>query len=166
MKRLGKVILAVILIAGGVCLYRCMTGPSQACQAYQRFADLMAFRMYAKAKALTTGPAAEDMEEKERSGEMGRAQDLAQVVNRTAGDISGISYNIESETTADNRNKVRLVAVQLVCRHSGSAMTGATNFKYRHEAEMQREPSGWKVYSFKEERVGNNPPPGERENGK
>ena len=159
MKNAGKLVLVVILIAGGFFAYKkFMAAPSEACQAYQKFADHLARGNFKQAMDLATGDAVDAIEDAAKPiSPIGAPITQGQLTEQIAGEVTSVSYSIESETTSNNRNKVTIVATQYVHRYRAGdrAVGGGVTNKLKHRVEMQRDASGWKVASFKEEHLGN-----------
>jgi len=153
-----KLVLIAAVVAGGIFGYKKYFGaPSEACAAYQAFAEALARAQYSKAKKLSTDQALEYVEEDSQPVMfMGRAvAHHATMTNSIAGDVTGVSYKIESETASDDGSEVDIAAVQSVYRYrpGARAVGGGTVARFRHTVHVRLEGSKWKVSSFEQEQV-------------
>ena len=159
MKNAVLLVLVVILIVGVFFAYRRFTAkPSEACQAYEKFADHLARGDYVQAKALATGDAVDAVQDAANPiSPIGAPVTQGQLTEQIAGEVDNVWYSIESETASDNGKKVTIVASQYVHRYRAGdrAVGGGVTNKLKQHVEMQRDASGWKVTSFKEEHIGN-----------
>jgi hypothetical protein len=160
MRNLKTVVLLLILVGGGYYGYRkFFAQPSDACRAYQKFAELMAYAKYNQAKAMTSGDATDAVEAAAApiSTPVGGGIDRAEMVNQIAGEVTGVSYSIESEVASDGGDKVTIAATQYVHRYrpGDRAVGGGVTNKVKHNVVLEREGSEWKVTSFEEKFIGN-----------
>ncbi|MBI4064029.1 MAG: hypothetical protein HY401_06975 [Elusimicrobia bacterium] len=162
-----KLALAGGMAYGGYQAYKTYGPVSDACKAYQNFADHWAKGSYQTTKELAIGPALAEVElrlappppaGRAMMGIIGQAfspqamnQHAREMVNDMAGSIEKITYMITSEQTQGDT--VEISAIQKVQRY-GTAAQGALGrpiSKFKHEVTLKKEGEAWKVYSFKEE---------------
>ena len=159
MKNAVLLVLVVILIVGVFFAYRHFTAvPSEACQAYQKFAEHLARGDYAQAKSLATGDAVDAVQDAANPvSPIGAPVTQGQLTEQIAGEVDNVWYKIESETPSRDGSKVTIVATQYVHRYRAGdrAVGGGVTNKLKQAVMMQRDGSGWKVSAFKEKHIGN-----------
>ena len=159
MKNLGRPIMVLILVAAGALAYKWFTAaPSEACLAYQKFADCLARGNLKQAEDLATGAAVDAVNNAATPiSPIGSPLTVGVLTEQIAGEVDNVWYKIESEETAEGGKKVMIGATQYVHRYRAGdrAVGGGVTNKYKHYVELQRDASGWKVSTFKQEHIGN-----------
>ena len=158
MKNLGRPIMVLILIAAGALAYKWFAAaPSEACLAYQKFADRLARGDLKQAADMATGDAVDAVNNATPISPVGPPVTQGVLTEQSAGKVDNVWYKIESEEAAEGGKKVMIGATQYVHRYRAGdrAVGGGVTNKFKHYVELQRDESGWKVSTFKQEHIGN-----------
>ncbi|NNL67950.1 MAG: hypothetical protein HKP30_17005 [Myxococcales bacterium] len=159
---MGKLMFLALLLGGGWYAWENdwipvpdeLKAPSPAFATYARFSEYLAHDHYGNARKLAAKGAVRSVKVRELRGRRntklgisGRALSKDDQKLLKLGEVIGVSHDVISEIESSDGSRVAIQAVQRVCRdRSGCQET-------RHEVEVCRSESEWKVCSFRESNV-------------
>lgn len=159
---LFKIVLLAALGAGGWWGYqKYLAPPSPAFAAYTQYADALAREQYQKAAEVSSGQARGYIDQRTQmmapTSMKVYGKDLTMSkpsISSIAGDVAWIKYKRKEEKKGEG-GTVTLQVEETVCRIPPGVSSALCKWPvdFLHEVEVSQADGGWKVISFKEERL-------------